>query len=85
MLNKLISSKERATILSVDSLAFRALFMIFWPLAGLAIDHFGVSNGLLSIACLLTGLRLVSLIFLRKSGIAKTWEHINYPTPIGEL
>jgi hypothetical protein len=29
MLNKLISSKERATILSVDSLAFRALFMIF--------------------------------------------------------
>jgi predicted MFS family arabinose efflux permease len=69
MLNKLISSKERATILSVDSLTFRALFMIFWPLAGLAIDNFGIANGLLSIASLLTVLRLTSLFFLRKSGL----------------
>lgn len=32
LINKLVSSKERATILSVKSLAFRWLFMIFWPI-----------------------------------------------------
>lgn len=69
MLNKLISSKERATILSVDSLMFRALFALFWPLAGLSIDYFGMSYWLFSIAWLLFLLRWVSLYFLRKSDI----------------
>lgn len=69
MLNKLISSKERATILSVNSLTFRALFMIFWPLAGLAIDSFGLMNGLFCIAWLLVVLWCMSVYFLRKSEI----------------
>ncbi len=69
MLNKLISSKERATILSVNSLTFRALFMVFWPLVGWAIDRFGISDGFLCIAGLLLLLRSVSVYFLRRSDI----------------
>jgi MFS family permease len=72
MINKLITSKERATILSVNSLAFRALFMICWPLAGLSIDHWGMSSWLLTISSLLVCLWMVSVYFLRKSGSITT-------------
>lgn len=69
MMNKLISSKERATILSVESLTFRALFMVFGPLAWITIDHFGIQGGLLAIAILLACLWCICIFLLRRSEI----------------
>lgn len=50
MLNKLITSKERATVLSVEWLVFRTFFMICGPLAGFVIDSFGILSWILSIS-----------------------------------
>lgn len=42
IINRNVSSKDRATILSIKSLLFRFVFMIFWPLIGWTIDTYGI-------------------------------------------
>lgn len=67
MLNALTSSKERATIFSIESMTFRALFILLGPLIGRSIDATGLLDAFVVIAWLLGCLFVLCLILLRRS------------------
>lgn len=67
VINKLVSSKERATILSVKSLAFRWLFMIFWPLIGILADQYWIQIAMISSGVILLILLIFSLLLMKRN------------------
>lgn len=62
--NVLVSSQIRATVLSVQALMFRLVFVIIGPLVGWISDVYSLPVALLSAGCIFSLLFLVSLIFL---------------------
>jgi hypothetical protein len=65
LINKLVTSKERATILSVKSLAFRGLFMIFGPIVWLVADMYNIQTAMFS-AWLISFILLIIWLLLMK-------------------
>lgn len=69
MLNTRVSSKERATVLSVKSLAFRALFMIFGPIIWVIADQYGIQIAMYGCALITGILALVGIFVLKRSNV----------------
>lgn len=65
-INHRISSDIRATVLSVQALAFRLVFVIVWPIVGWVNDIYSLSTALLFSAGLFSLLFLIPLFFLQK-------------------
>lgn len=65
-INGLISSDNRATVLSVKNLAVRIIFSIIGPLAGWANDACSLRFALLFSGAIFLILGMVSLVFLKK-------------------
>ena len=66
-INKLITSDMRATVLSVQSLAWRWMFAVLWPLVGVVTDTYSLSTGLLFSAILFAVLWSLWLLFLHRT------------------
>lgn len=62
VLNELIPSEQRATLISVNSMFFSIAMIVLFPVAGLLADRMGLGKVLLGIGCLL----VVFTFFWRK-------------------
>lgn len=64
-INKLIPSKQRATILSLQSMVFSIFMIILFPIVGLLGDLYGLRSAFTVIAAI-SSIALLSLIFLTR-------------------
>ena len=65
-INHRISSEIRATVLSVQALAFRMVFIIVWPVVWWVSDLYNLQTALLFSAGLFSILFLIPILFLQK-------------------
>lgn len=67
IINKLSSSKERATIMSVKSLAFRWVFAIMWPIVWYISDVFTIETAFIISAGIIWIFATWSLLLLKRA------------------
>ena len=75
---RLIPSSDRATLLSINSMLFRATFFVLGPAIGAAIDGVGQHGVLLLCAAVLTAISWVTLRWLSRVTLARSDD---LPTP----
>lgn len=66
-INQTISSQQRATILSFESVIFSLVMILIFPLFGLVSDHIGIRFTFVILGVLMLLLSLVNIIFNNKS------------------
>jgi predicted MFS family arabinose efflux permease len=87
LLNReILDSSERATVLSVESMARRLAFGLFAPVAGRMMDRHGLDAGLYTCAALgLVATGALGLHLWRRAALARGFDGERTPTPLPEL
>lgn len=67
-INQTISSQQRATILSFESVIFSLVMILIFPVFGLISDHIGIRYTFVLLGALMLTLSLVNIAFNKKRG-----------------